>query len=264
MEHTHRSSLPGLANFRRSESYPPLPPGAAMRWDVVRRSLPNDPGDVLEVGCGQGSFAVRLADIGASLLALEPDPVSFSIARERLQGHGSILNRRVDELPPEDSFDTVCAFEVLEHLQDDEAMLRQWASRLRPGGTIMISVPAHASRMGAWDKLVGHYRRYDPERMAEMLRKAGLEDISVQLYGHPAGPVLETVRNFIASSRLKRLRQETTVEARTASSGRQLQPKANVLGRMAGLATVPLVKLQRLFPNRGVALLATARRPRRK
>ncbi len=91
-----------------TRSLPPLTPGAAMRWDMVHRLLPIDPGDLLEIGCGQGGFAVRMAARSRTFLGVEPDPQSFATAQRRLPG--AILNIDADDLPPGQTFDTVCAF----------------------------------------------------------------------------------------------------------------------------------------------------------
>jgi hypothetical protein len=123
----------------------------------------------------------------------------------------------------------------------------------------LLSCPAHHSRFGAWDELVGHYRRYDPEVMHKLLENAGLVDIEIVQYGYPVGPLLEQIRNLIALVRLKRARKTSSSE-RTASSGRQIQPSGQVGAILAGLVNPPIIALSRLFPDRGVGLVARARR----
>ena len=240
---------------------PPLPPGAAMRWEIVRNWLPLDPGDILEIGCGQGGFAARLARYGRSFVGLEPDPDSFAIARARVEPspRAKLLNSRSDELPSEQKFDTICAFEVIEHLEDDRTALAEWVSRLRPGGTLLISVPAHSDRLGPWDELGGHFRRYDPDQMVTMLERAGLRDVRFRLYGYPLGPLLEKIRNVIARRQLAS--RGLTVQQRTNSSGRQLQPKDGTAARIMQAAVLPFAKLQHLFPRHGVALIASGTLP---
>ncbi|MEL7157397.1 MAG: methyltransferase domain-containing protein, partial [Actinomycetota bacterium] len=53
-------------------------------------------------------------------------------------------------------FDYVMAFEVLEHITDDRAALEEWLRRLRPGGRVLFSVPAHQRKYGDADRAVGH------------------------------------------------------------------------------------------------------------
>src|ERR1051326_6090556 len=125
----------------------PLTPNAWLRADLVGRMLPADVRDVLEVGCGEGALGVRLAR-GRAYLGLEPDPGSFQVARRRFTeaGHGEVRQAHTRDLGAEERFDAVCAFEVLEHIEDDAAALAEWAGRLRPGGWLLLSVPAHQRR----------------------------------------------------------------------------------------------------------------------
>ena len=238
---------------------PPLPPGAAMRWDMVSRLLPTDPGDLLEIGCGEGRFSVRLAARSRGFLGLEPDKRSFTAASQLLPD--STLNIHLEGLPTDRTFDTVCAFEVIEHLADDGAALAAWIGRLRPGGTMVISAPAFASRLGSWDRLVGHYRRYDPGDMARMLCEAGLVDVKVQVYGGPVGWLLEKARNLLANRKLAKADVPADLSERTAGSGRFMQPGFGTGSRFLQAVMRPFLLVQHAFPNKGVALVASGRRP---
>jgi SAM-dependent methyltransferase len=242
--------------------YPPLTPAAAMRWDTLRRMLPESLGDVLEIGCGQGGFAARLAPLSRSFLGLEPDSLSFEVSRRRAaSGPVTILNVAAEQLSLHPEFDTVCAFEVLEHVEDDRAALHSWVSRLRPGGTLLVSVPAFRDRFGPSDEAVGHFRRYDPSQFAGLLSEAGLEDVRLRLYGHPIGQLLDWVRNRLAERLLRRARLATGIAERTASSGRWLQPDGPAMRFACSIICPAAVAMQRFFPNRGIALLAIARKP---
>jgi len=236
----------------------PLTPNAWLRYDLVTRMLPAGVRDVLEVGCGQGALGVRLAQ-RYQYLGLEPDQASWAVAQRRISaaGRGEVRNIRVDALGPE-QFDLVCAFEVLEHIEDDAAAVRQWAARLRPGGWLMMSVPAHQDRYGPADELVGHFRRYDPEAMTALLASCGLTDIEVRQYGFPLGYPLEAARNLIAQRRLTAAPGGSVAE-RTAASGRLLQPASRRLGVATRYGTAPFRLLQRRFPDTGTGLIVRAR-----
>jgi glycosyltransferase involved in cell wall biosynthesis len=236
----------------------PLTPNAWLRYDVLTRILPAGINDVLEVGCGQGALGVRLAQ-RYHYLGLEPDQVSWAIAQQRISaaGRGEVRNIREDALGPE-QFDLVCAFEVLEHIEDDAAAVRQWTSRLRPGGWLMMSVPAHQGRYGPADKLAGHFRRYDPESMTALLTRCGLTDIEVRQYGFPLGYSLEAARNLIARRRLAAAPDGSLAE-RTAASGRLLQPASRRLGVATRYGTAPFRLLQRGFTGTGTGLVVRAR-----
>jgi SAM-dependent methyltransferase len=237
----------------------PLTPNGWLRYDVVRRALPPDVHDVLEVGCGQGALGVRLAQ-RYRYLGVEPDEASSSVARQRLSaaGGGEVRTTGVDALGDQ-QFDLVCAFEVLEHIEDDTAALRDWAARLRPGGWLLLSVPAHQRRYGPADELVGHFRRYDPDAVAPLLARCGFTDVRVIQYGFPLGYLLEAGRDLIGRRRLAAQRGRSAAE-RTAASGRLLQPAGRLRGTGIRWGTAPFRVIQRAFPGLGTGLVIRARR----
>lgn len=200
---------------------PALPLNAWLRWDLIRRRLRElEPlSQVLEVGAGLGAVGTRLARV-AAYIGVEPDETSRRRASSRLPA-GSRMVRHLDDLDPSVTFDMVCAFEVLEHIEDDAAALAAWAARVRPGGHLLLSMPAHQRRFGAWDDRVGHLRRYERTDLVQLLRNASLEPVSIASWGFPLGNALERARNLIA--RIERGRSDS-VGNRTAASGRTFQP----------------------------------------
>lgn len=242
------------------DSVAPLTPMAWLRYDLVRRMLPAGVTRVLEVGCGQGALAARLAK-DFSYLGVEPDQASCAVASQRLAlvGAGEVRNLAFGELGEQD-FDLVGAFEVLEHIEDDRGAVQDWASRLRPGGWLLLSVPAYQRRFSAADEYVGHFRRYDPDVLAGVLSGAGFTDITIRHYGMPLGYLLESVRTRITQRWLQGA-PGTSREERTSGSGRLFQP-SGAIGVGTRLGTAPFRLLQRAFPGRGTGLVALARWPR--
>ena len=236
----------------------PLAPNAQLRYDVVERMLPAGVTDVLEIGCGQGSVGARLAQ-SYHYLGVEPDRASWEVARQRMRavGRGEVRNIASGELGTE-RFDLVCAFEVLEHIEDDAAAVKQWAALLRARGWLLLSVPALQRRYGPADELVGHFRRYDPPAMAALLNGCGLDQVEIRQYGFPLGYLLETARNAIARRRLAAAADTSTTE-RTAGSGRFLQPSGRVSGVAIEWGTAPFRLVQRAFPHTGPELVVRAR-----
>jgi SAM-dependent methyltransferase len=238
----------------------PLAPNAWLRYDVVERMLPPGVTDVLEVGCGRGAFGARLAE-RYHYLGIEPDDESCAVAAARVGATGTGEVRNVSSAAVAgQAFDLVCAFEVLEHIENDAAAVAEWVALLRPGGWLLLSVPAHQHRFGPWDELVGHFRRYDLAVITRLLTDAGCTDVCIRHYGFPLGYLLEPARNMVGKRRLA-ARAGDSFEARTAGSGRQLQPTSGALGAAIRWATLPFRQLQRLFPQSGTGLVVRARRP---
>ncbi|MFL6129095.1 MAG: class I SAM-dependent methyltransferase [Mycobacteriales bacterium] len=239
---------------------PPLTPRAWLRWDVVCRLLAGVPTPtVLEIGCGQGSMGARLARRGR-YLGVEPDPASGAVAEARVTAAGGrVLHGDHTAVPAGTAYDLVCAFEVLEHIKDDVAALADWVRFVRPGGRLLLSVPAFQARYGPTDEQIGHYRRYEPDELAARLGAAGLADARVIVYGWPLGLALEAVRSRVDRRRLAAA-GHLSPEERTAASGRTFQPPNAKVGLAVQVATTPFRYLQRLTPNHGVGLVALATR----
>jgi glycosyltransferase involved in cell wall biosynthesis len=237
----------------------PLAPNAWLRYDLVQRMLPpSGITDALEIGCGQGAFGARLAR-RYRYLGVEPDKTSWAVAQRRITAvsSGEVRNVTVETLGNE-RFDLVCAFEVLEHIEDDAAAVKDWAGRLRAGGWLLLSVPADQRRYGPWDELVGHFRRYDPETITDLLASCGFGEIKVRYYGFPLGLALEAGRNVVGRRRLA-ASGATSVEERTARSGRLLQPTGSLRGLATRWGSAPFRIMQRAFPGSGTGIVVLAR-----
>ena len=242
---------------------PPLTPSAGLRWDVVSRELDSlRPTSVLEFGCGQGAVGARLAS-RAEYVGVEPDSRSHAVAASRIEPlGGTVLLGDHTAVDSAAEFDLVCAFEVLEHIKDDEEAVVAWRGFIKPGGHLLLSVPAWQHRFGPTDRQVGHFRRYDPETLKELLGQAGFRDVRTILYGWPLGYALETVRNAVARRQLRDSTDADSMADRTAASGRFRQPKdSSALGSVIAATVSPFRLAQRMQPTRGVGLVAVATRP---
>lgn len=230
---------------------------------MVRRALAAVPpgAELLEVGTGQGAIATRLAE-RFDYTGVEADPESHATTAARLAGRGRLLHADYADLGPGERFDVVCAFEVLEHLEDDRAALEAWHALLRPGGLLLVSTPMHQHRFGPWDVMVGHYRRYSRHELADLLGQVNLSEVRVAAYGFPLGYALESARNVIARRRQQQLASDAaSAEERTAASGRSLQPGQR-LGGLTQAASAPFRLAQRPFAGSelGTGLVASGRK----
>jgi SAM-dependent methyltransferase len=252
-------SAGGLSQMKGK--YPPFAPRASLRYDVVRRMVRDlEPRTVLEIGCGQGAFGARISE-AAKYVGLEPDEGSYATAVRRIAPRGGqVVCGTTDSLPDGSAFDLVCAFEVLEHLEHDEDALVEWVGLVRPGGHLMLSVPAFQERYGATDARAGHIRRYEPHDLKRKLVATGLEDVKVTVYAWPLGYALEAVRNRIDARKLGRARPLPNEEL-TSASGRTRQPSTQLVGIGIAVAAAPFRYLQRIRPKAGTGLVAVGRRP---
>ena len=237
-------------------STPPLTVTAWLRWDVVERLLPVSAGRVLDIGAGGGSFGSLLAE-RYEYVGIEPDPVSYAKASRRIGERGRVVNCSFEDFEPDGSFDLVCVFEVLEHVEDDAGAVRQWIRHLRPGGWLVVTVPQGRGRFGPGDERMGHFRRYDPTDLTGLMEAAGLRETRAVVFGSPWGNLQESLRNAVFRVRPS----DEALANRTAESGRFLHPP-DWAATASRLISLPLRHLQRPLSRRGVgtSLVALGRR----
>jgi SAM-dependent methyltransferase len=130
----------------------------------------------LEVGAG---LRPRLPVRGTHFV----DVSEPALARLRERG-GLATVSDVTTLPFRDrAFDLVCAFDIVEHVEEDRRVFAELSRVARPGATVVLSVPLHQARWTAFDALVGHVRRYEPDHLLALLREHGLELERTAVFG---------------------------------------------------------------------------------
>ncbi len=123
----------------------------------------------------------RTLEIGPGKFPHVPIPGTHFVDLSRvalgaLREHGGLCARATTPLPfPDASFELVCLFEVLEHLEDDAGFLREVARVLAPGGTLFFSCPVNPQYWTYYDKVVGHERRYRGSELRERVSAAGFQ-----------------------------------------------------------------------------------------
>ncbi len=152
-------------------------------WYVARRDIlaayiaryADLPGDaaILEIGCGTGHNLPMLGAFG-TVDAIEIDPTAGAIAAKRLGR--AVGNAPLPDLDgvPDGKYDLIAVLDVIEHVADDVAALQAMARRLKPGGRILITVPAHRWMWSAHDVVNHHHRRYSKKMLTDALAAAGL------------------------------------------------------------------------------------------
>ena len=137
---------------------------------IARVELPA-PARVLDAGCGSGRNMLELTRYG-TVAGVELSATSAALARAR--GVGEVVEGSVLEMPfAEDSFDLAVCLDVIEHLQDDRAALRELRRVLAPGGALLVTVPAYQWLWSGHDEINHHHRRYNRGTLLAAARDAG-------------------------------------------------------------------------------------------
>ena len=135
---------------------------------VVKRHDPGT-GPAIDFGAGIGTFSDCIEGDRSRVLCVEPDMA----LRTSLEAAGYRTVESVLDIPVE-STAYVYSLNVLEHIEDDDAVVRELARRIRPGGRLLLYVPAFDLLYSSMDHKVGHYRRYTKKGASALLAGTGL------------------------------------------------------------------------------------------
>lgn len=140
---------------------------------ILGRYLDDGPrGRVLDVGCGAGGTSTVAAADGR-LLGVDLGAEATIAAQARGLEVARMDATELGVLP--NTFDLVVALDVLEHLDDPAAAAREFRRTLRPGGTLLVTVPAYQWLWSSHDVALGHRRRYTSEPLRSLLTRAGFD-----------------------------------------------------------------------------------------
>jgi 2-polyprenyl-3-methyl-5-hydroxy-6-metoxy-1,4-benzoquinol methylase len=146
-----------------------------LRW-VADLCAPYLGNRVLDVGAGFGTITEPLA-VGRDMVALEVSETCCLALRERFRSTPNVhvVQGDLTAIPADDVFDSIVMTNVLEHIYDDAGILAALRHHLCRGGNVLLYVPALNGYFTAWDRNVGHYRRYSRRRLAGVVSEAGLK-----------------------------------------------------------------------------------------
>ncbi|MCC7483977.1 MAG: class I SAM-dependent methyltransferase [Burkholderiales bacterium] len=137
----------------------------------------------LEVGCGTGYVisGVTAALPGLAATGSEAGLSGLAFAARRAP-RAAFLQMDARRIPYEGEFDVAGAFDVIEHIDDDVAVLLALARAVRRGGGLLLTVPQHPTLWSAFDACAGHVRRYTAGELAGKVRQAGLEIVRMSSF----------------------------------------------------------------------------------
>jgi len=196
---------------------------------------------VLEVGAGHGTLTDRLMQ-GRCVTATDVSPRCVAMLEEKYRDDPEVdvkfcdIEQDVEPGP----FDSVVLVNVLEHLDDDEKALRRLREALRPGGSLLLFVPAFERLYSDFDRRIGHRRRYHRRALADVVTSAGLDPVDIHYVNS-----LGVAAWWLVAKKLRR----------TPADG----PLVATFDR----AVVPTLRRmeERYTPPFGQSLLCVARRP---
>ncbi len=207
--------------------------------------------DFLEIGCGTGYVlqGVAAAFPAARLCATEAQTEGLQFAAARVP-RAAFLQLDARHMPFDREFDAIGAFDVIEHITEDETVLAQMHRALRPGGSLLLTVPQHPFLWSEYDVRAHHVRRYTAGELRQKLARAGYEIVKMMSF-------VSVLLPLMMLSRLIR---------RTAAP--DYDPLAELrVGAVTNALLERALDAERLLIRAGIALpcggslLAVARRP---
>jgi 2-polyprenyl-3-methyl-5-hydroxy-6-metoxy-1,4-benzoquinol methylase len=167
-------------------------PYAQTKYDILLDYLAGRQGlRILNAGCGSGELCLRLAELGHEVLGIDPEPAYIRLAARNAAGGSarcSFAISSIENYTGPGGFDCVVATDVLEHIADDHAAFARLMDLVRPGGLILLTVPAGQWLFGYHDEQLGHFRRYSCGRLRHLVEGACAVE-KVRYFGFSLIPV---------------------------------------------------------------------------
>lgn len=163
----------------------------------LSRYVKLSPGDLLvDAGMGTGIWLEEMA-ARCRAVGVDDHAESLRLARPRATNATGLLQARVDRLPLAGGCArAVTALDVVEHLEDDRAAIREMLRILRPDGVLALTVPALEWLWSDWDKTLHHYRRYSRKALRRAIEEAGGKILHCRAFNFAALPAIALTRGL--------------------------------------------------------------------
>lgn len=203
---------------------------AAMNWKEYWSSKikPYLKGSIVEVGAGIGANTLLLSS-GAEgkWICLEPDLELLNELKQRTNAlsHRSNLELfcgTLDALPAGQRYDSILYIDVMEHIEDDSGEANRAASRLSPGGHLIVLSPAHQYLFSPFDAAIGHCRRYNKSTLRRIQPK-GLQEVAM-FYLDSAGMLLSAANRILLQQSMPTRQQLSVWDRYIVPLSRRLDP----------------------------------------
>ncbi len=157
-----------------------------------------------EIGCGTGyvlqEIEKKYPDVALSASEISVAGLPFAATNAP---SATLFQMDARSLPFKEEFDVIGAYDVIEHIEEDEKVLQQMHEAIRPGGGIILTVPQHDFLWSTQDESSGHFRRYSREDLVQKVSRAGFEVVKVTSFVSLLLPLL------LVSRYMKNTKQQT-------------------------------------------------------
>jgi SAM-dependent methyltransferase len=158
---------------------------------------------ILDAGCGTGGNLDLLSSLGCDVTGLEMEPDAAEIARSK-SGKAVYIGSLPDQIPfADESFDLIVLLDVLEHIEDDIGTLASLTAKLKPGGNLLITVPAFSFLWSSHDEAHHHKRRYRLNELVGKMQHCNLQPKYASYFNTWLFPMIALVRilqNIVGSN----------------------------------------------------------------
>lgn len=213
-----------------------------LRWELILSRLPEAEAELVDVGAGPGFLGDLLGRRRPQIEYRYVEPIE-GLERRLCERFGAAANRRDRDFY---GAGYVTLMDVLEHQEDDREFIEQLATKMAPGATLLLTVPAMPWLWSRWDDLLGHHRRYTKASLRAVVAPLPFEVIE-QAYLFP---------ELIPPGLLRRLSMKGAQSGDGAAEFPDLRPALNESLYRLGCASMAM---RRLWPA-GTSLFAALRR----
>lgn len=153
-------------------------------WHIAKRRLvidfvPKIPRKILDVGCGTGMLMKELRQRGYFVCGIENNRLAIEFCKKRGLEEIKTCDLENNLTIDDNSFEVVTCLDVLEHIENDENLLKEFRRIIKPFGFLILTLPAYMYLWSYWDEMLGHKRRYDKGKLLEKLQEAGFQVVKI-------------------------------------------------------------------------------------
>jgi len=174
-----------------------------MKWrfsviQKMKKHLPEPNEPILEIGCGNGIVINQMEkQMGYKVDGCDLNKYALDLANET-KGDLMVYNIFDKDSNMTKKYSMVILLDVIEHIDDHVDFLKAACAHLKPGGKVLVNVPAHNTLFSKYDTVAGHKRRYTKSMLKEAFEGAGIEPLDLRYWGLLLTPVAVVRKGYLA------------------------------------------------------------------